>query len=119
LPRLLGRREQILGYKINDSPIHFLWKWSLQVIRTQPCLNVTDGNASMKARDACNKSCRRVSLRKHYIWLDRYEKRVEFLKNSRGQPIQALIGAHYIQIGVRLDIKYVEYLIQHLTMLSR
>ena len=117
--RRARRRKVEVGDAARQAAVHLLRERRVLVVRTQAGLDVSDGRLVVVGSQCAGKRRRRVAVDEHDVRLLLRQDLVESHHGSRRDVEERLAGGHDVEIMIRLDMKEIEYLIEHLAMLCR
>src|SRR3954447_22557398 len=101
----------------HQHAIHLFRKRLAHVTGPQSCLDVADRNICVKA---CERSTERsgcVTLHEDNVGGSILDYRLKLGQNTAGRLHQSLPRRHHVQVIIRLDLKNVKDLIEHLSVL--
>ena len=97
--------------------IHLLRPGAIDIMRTQPGFYMTDRNLLIECGKRRSGGGSGISMYQHHIRLHLFQHIPHTEKHTRGYVVQILIRLHDVQIIIRLYIKDMKHLIEHLPML--
>ena len=106
------------GQHRGQSPVGFFGERIVKVMTTQASLYVTDGNLAVVSRQRRSKRGSSIPLHQHHIGLEAMTRIFDCVQYARGKRVQCLIGTHYVQIKVRLDLEKFQGMVEHASMLT-
>lgn len=110
-------REVVGGDPPGNLPIHLLRPWAVDVVGTQAGLHVADGDLLVERGEGGGGAGGGVAMDKDHIGLDFLEHVSRAGQHAGGDVVQVLALLHDVQVKIRLHLKYLEHLVQHLPML--
>src|ERR1051326_5993665 len=111
--------EMISCQDANQLAVYFLRERTVVISGAQPGLNVSERDLMVEGRQTGDHCGCGVTLNQNDVWFQTLQYVVQRYHGTRGQRCQTLILLHQVEIDVRFNGEYTQYLIQHLTMLPR
>ena len=116
--RRLGGREMQRDQRRGEPAVHLLGKRGPDVARSQPRLDVTDGNAPVEARQRCHHHRRGVSLDQRHVGVRGLQPSVDAVHQPGRETGQRLVGPHELEVRVHREAELIGHLLEHLPVLS-
>ena len=111
-------REVIGSNTTRNLAVHLFRPWAIYIMCAKSCLHVSYWNLCIEGgKGGSGRSCG-ISVNKYNIRLALFEHITHTVKDADSHIGQVLTLLHDIQVNIWLDIKYLEHLVEHFTMLT-
>ena len=119
--RVRGRcRSKVQGRNAaREAAVHLLGERRVDVVRTKPRLNVSDGDLMVVCGECAGKGGGRVAVDEDEVGTLLLEHLVDAEHGTRCDVEKGLPRRHDIEVIVRRDVEEVQHLIEHFAMLCR
>ena len=114
-----GRRSKMPGgYATGELTVHLLRPRAVDIVGAQTGLDMPYRNLGIEGRQSCRRTGSSVSMHQYYVRTDFLQNLAQAKQHPRGDIIQVLPLLHDIKIVIGLNVKNMQYLIEHFTMLT-
>ena len=111
-------REVIGSNTTRNLAVHLFRPWAIYIMCAKSCFHVSYWNLSIECSKGSCCGCGSVAMNKHYIRLALLEYITHTVEDTYCYIGQILALLHDVQVNIWLDIKYLEHLVEHFSMLT-